>query len=161
MGVSNGSFEAVKIGPPFVASNPADIPGWTKGGVTGDGLLWAVGYSDCCGSVTVAGDGNQFVTLGGGAGIPGTADWQTTITGLTAGNSYVVNFMTATEHGPNFPFPVFAQTMTVGFLSGSPSRCYRVLRPHEVRDNSGKRWIKGVRSGRVARQWREGSARFV
>ncbi len=117
--VMNGSFEAVQIGAPFVTSNPADIPGWTKGGVTGDGLLWAVGYSDCCGSVTVAGDGNQFVTLGGGAGIPGTADWQTTITGLTAGNSYVVNFMTATEQGPNFPFPVFAQTMTVGFLSGS------------------------------------------
>jgi len=132
--VMNGSFEAVQIGAPFVTSNPADIPGWTKGGVTGDGLLWAVGYSDCCGSVTVAGDGNQFVTLGGGAGIPGTADWQTTITGLTAGNSYVVNFMTATEQGPNFPFPVFAQTMTVGFLSGSSTASQAFTSPISTTD---------------------------
>src|SRR5260370_6044448 len=117
--VMNGSFEAVQIGSPFKSINTADVPGWTKGGDTGDALLWAIGYSDCCGSIMVAGDGNQFVTLGGGFNTPGTADWSTTITGLTAGNSYVLNFMTATEQGPNFPAAIFPQTMTVGFISGS------------------------------------------
>ena len=28
--VTNGSFEAVQIGSPFVTSDPADIPGWTR-----------------------------------------------------------------------------------------------------------------------------------
>jgi len=117
--IMNGSFEAVQIGPPFVSSNPLDIPGWTRGGAPGDGSLWAIGYADCCGNVTTAGDGNQFVTLGGGYLNPGTADWFTTITGLTPGASYDLSFMTATEQGPNFPGPQFEQTMTVGFLSGS------------------------------------------
>lgn len=125
--VTNGSFEAVQIGAfPFKSINPADVPGWTKGGAPGDALLWAVGYADGFGSITVAGDGNQFVTLGGGFGNPGTADWSTTITGLVAGNSYVLNFMTATEQGPGFPGAVFPQAMTVGFLSGSstPSQSF-------------------------------------
>jgi hypothetical protein len=76
--IANGSFEAVQIGSPFVSSNPADIPGWTHGGSPGDGLLWAIGYADGSGSITTAGAGNQFVTLGGGFGAPGTADWSTT-----------------------------------------------------------------------------------
>lgn len=116
--IVNGSFEAVQIGSPFVSSNPADIPGWTHSGSPGDGLLWAIGYSDGGGSVTTAGAGNQFVTLGGGFSTPGSADWSTTITGLTAGASYVLSFMTATELGTGIE-PGGPQTMTVGFLSGS------------------------------------------
>lgn len=62
--VMNPSFEAKQIG--TFSSNPADIPGWTKVGSTGDGLLWAVGYVDGGGSITTAGDGRQFVTMGTG-----------------------------------------------------------------------------------------------
>jgi hypothetical protein len=116
--ITNGSFEAISIGSPFVSANPANIPGWTHGGSPGDGLLWAVGYADGSGSVTTAGAGNQFVTLGGGFGAPGTADWSTTITGLTSGHSYVLSFMTATELGTGVE-PGGPQTMTVGFLAGS------------------------------------------
>jgi len=123
--VTNGSFEAIQIGTPFVSSNPADIPGWTHGGTVGDGLLWAIGYSDSNGSVAFAGAGNQFVTLGGGFPQAGTADWSTTITGLIAGDSYVLSFMTATELGTGIE-PGGPQTMTVGFLSGSstPSQAF-------------------------------------
>jgi len=111
--VTNGSFEAVQIG--TVSSNPADIPGWTKVGSTGDGLLWGVGYADGGGSITVAGDGRQFVTMGNGCcGSPNTfSGWETTVTGLIAGDSYVVSFMTAGET-TNVP-----QSMTVSFVSGS------------------------------------------
>lgn len=116
--ITNGSFEAVALGSPFVSPNPADIPGWTHLGSLGDGLLWAVGYHDTNGSVTTAGAGKQFVTLGGGFEAPGTADWSTTITGLTSGHSYVLSFMTATELGTGFE-PGGPQTMTVGFLAGS------------------------------------------
>jgi hypothetical protein len=116
--ITNGSFEAVQIGAPFVSSNPADVPGWTHSGSPGDGLLWAIGYSDSGGSVTTAGAGNQFVTLGGGFFAPGTADWSTTITGLTSGDSYILSFMTATELGTGTE-PGGPQTMTVGFISGS------------------------------------------
>ena len=52
--VTNGDFEAVQIGSPFLSSNPANIPGWTHMGTVGDALLWAIGYSDGGGSVTVA-----------------------------------------------------------------------------------------------------------
>ena len=65
--VQNSSFEAVQISSPFSSANPADIPNWTKSGALGDGLLWAIGYVDSGGSITVAGDGNQFVTMGGGS----------------------------------------------------------------------------------------------
>jgi hypothetical protein len=86
--VTNGSFEAVQIGPPFVSSNPADIPGWTRTGAAGDGSLWAIGYVDGGGSVTVAGAGNQFVTLGSGFdNPPAFAAWSQTLTGLTVGGS--------------------------------------------------------------------------
>jgi hypothetical protein len=116
--ITNGSFEAVQIGSPFFSANPADIPGWTHGGSPGDALLWAVGYADGNGSITTAGAGNQFVTLGGGFDGPGTADWSTTITGLTPTDTYVLSFMIATELGTGIE-PGGPQTMTVGFLSGS------------------------------------------
>src|SRR5215469_10914360 len=125
--ITNGSFETVQIGSPFVTANPADIPGWTHTGSVGDGLLWAVGYSDSNGSITTAGAGNQFVTLGGGFPVAGSAQWSTTISGLVSGDSYVVTFMTATESGfAGGPEPGGPQTMTVGFSSGSstPSQSF-------------------------------------
>jgi hypothetical protein len=97
--IQNGDFEDVQIGSPFVSSNPVDIPGWTHSGTVGDGLLWAIGYHDGGGSVTVAGDGNQFVTLGGGLGAPGTASWTTTISGLVPGDRYTLSFEIANEGG--------------------------------------------------------------
>src|SRR5438270_168764 len=62
--VTNGSFEAPVLASPFFGT-AASIPGWTHGG-GGDGPEWAIGYADGGGSVTVAGSGNQFVTMGGG-----------------------------------------------------------------------------------------------
>jgi hypothetical protein len=97
--VLNGSFEATQIGSPFVSSSPGDIPDWTHGGAAGDGLLWAIGYSDRGGNIITAGQGHQFVTMGGGHDACGTADWSTTITGLIAGDSYVLSFLTASETG--------------------------------------------------------------
>jgi len=112
--IQNPSFEAVQLtSSPFKSLNPVDIPGWTHTGNIGDGLLWAIGYSDGAGSIATAGQGNQFVTMGGGAGQFGTADWSTTITGLIAGDSYVLSFMTASE---TIDFP---QSLTVSFTSGS------------------------------------------
>jgi len=136
LSITNGSFEAVQIGSPFKSVTPSDIPGWTHGGSVGDGLLWAIGYSDPSGSITTAGAGNQFVTLGGGFANPGSADWSTTITGLTVGDSYNLGFMTATEQGPNFPSPghIFPQTMTVGFLSGSSTPPESVTSPESSAD---------------------------
>jgi hypothetical protein len=114
--ITNGDFEAVQIGSPFFSTNPADIPGWTHTGDAGDALLWAVGYSDSGGSVTVAGSGNQFVTMGGGFDMVGTASWSTSIIGLTAGNSYLLDFMMADESTFSSD-----QQITVDFPSGSPT----------------------------------------
>ncbi len=70
--IHNGSFEEIQIGSPFLTSDPADIPDWTHSGSVGDALLWHVGYNDAGGTATLAGDGNQFVTLGGGIYEPPT-----------------------------------------------------------------------------------------
>jgi hypothetical protein len=114
--VQNGSFEQVQIGSPFFTSDPADIPGWIHSGTVGDGLLWGIGYSDGGGSVTVAGQGNQFVTVGGGFLTSGSASWTSQITGLTAGDTYQLSFMIAFEGGDT---PLSQQIMTVGFDDGS------------------------------------------
>jgi Protein of unknown function (DUF642) len=106
--IVNPSFEAVQIGPPFVSSNPVDVPGWTHAGV-GEGPLWAVGYTDGQGSVTVAGDGNQFVTLGGGFSVVGFASWAQTISGFVPGASYRLSFLMATEGESS------SQTLSVSF----------------------------------------------
>jgi hypothetical protein len=114
--IQNGDFEDVEIGSPFVSSNPADVPGWIHSGTVGDDLLWAIGYSDSGSSVTVAGHGNQFVTLGGGFNVAGSASWTTnTISGLIPGDSYTVSFDIANE-GSNVGGP---QSMTVFGSSGS------------------------------------------
>jgi Protein of unknown function (DUF642) len=112
--VINGDFEDVRIGAPFLSSNPADIPGWTHAGTVGDALLWGVGYSDSGGSITVAGHGVQFVTLGGGFNGSGTGSWSQTITGLTAGASYNLAFDMASEGTFSG-----SQSITVDFPTGS------------------------------------------
>jgi hypothetical protein len=114
--ITNGSFEAVQIGAPFFSTNPADIPGWTHTGTVGDALLWAIGYSDGGGTVAHTGDGNQFVTLGGGFLTSGSANWTSLITGLTPGSTYNLSFKVAFEGGDT---PLPEQTMTIGFDSGS------------------------------------------
>jgi hypothetical protein len=110
----NGSFEAVQIGPPFVSSNLANIPDWTHTGSLGDGPLWHIGYADGDGSVTVAGDGNQFVTLGGGFGPFGSSSFDQVVPGFTVGDTYTLTFKMASE--ANFSGP---QSLTVDFPSGS------------------------------------------
>jgi hypothetical protein len=112
--VTNGDFEAVLLGSPFQSSNPADVPGWTHSGTVGDALLWAVGFSDVNGSVTVAGHGKQFVTLGGGFGVPGTAAWDQILTELTPGMTYTLTFLSSSE-GLNSG----VQNISVDFPSGS------------------------------------------
>ncbi len=112
--VVNGSFEAVVLSSPFFTTSPSDVPGWTKTGALGDAQLFAVGYADGGGSVTIAGQGSQFAVLGGGAGGGALSAWEQTVTGLTPGVSYTLDFKVASETG-------FAQDMTVSFLSGSGS----------------------------------------
>lgn len=111
--ISNGSFEAVQINTEF-SSNPADIPGWTHSGDQGDALLWHSG-PQCCGGTgeAIAGDGNQFVTLGGGYGPFGSSGWSQTISGLTVGDAYVVDFMMAAEGETP------TQNLSVDFSGGS------------------------------------------
>jgi hypothetical protein len=114
--IVNASFENVVIGYPFVTSNPANVPGWTHTGPVGDGLMWRIGYADGSGSVTVAGAGSQFVTLGGGYGQPSAADahWTQLVTGFTPGQDYTLSFMLASE--ANFSGP---QSLIVSFPTGS------------------------------------------
>lgn len=112
--VLNGSFEAVQIGSPFVSSNLSNIPDWTHTGSLGDGPLWHVGYSDGSGSVTVAGDGNQFVTLGGGFDSFGSTSFDQVVSGFTPGIIYTLTFKMASEG--NFSGP---QRLTVDFPTGS------------------------------------------
>ena len=95
--VLNPSFEAVHLSAPFDSSNPADVPNWTHSGPVGDALIWGVGYFDGGGSITVAGDGSQFVTMGGGFNAPGTGSWSQSIGGFTVGLAYRLTFMLAGE----------------------------------------------------------------
>ena len=111
--VPNYSFEQVQIGPPYQTYNQADIPGWTwtyGGGGTGDSLLWAIGAID--GLVNVAGQGNQFVTLGGGISAPGSGSWTATVGGLRRGDNYVLGFKVANEG--EAPSQTMTATLTVG-----------------------------------------------
>jgi hypothetical protein len=112
----NGSFESPVLSSPFYDMNASDVPGWTHSGTVGDAVIWAIGYTDPGGSATVAGDGNQFATLGGGYQTSGSAGLSTTITGLTAGASYVLSFDIANEGGDT---EGLAESLTVSFSSGS------------------------------------------
>ena len=113
--ITNGDFEAVQIGAPFVSTNPADVPGWTHTGDDGGGFLWAIGFSDTGGSITVAGSGNQFVTMGGGFDHVGTSTWSTAITDLLPGDTYLLDFKMANENN----FSTTPQAITVSFPAGS------------------------------------------
>lgn len=96
--ITNNSFEDVQLtSSPFNSTNPLDVPGWTKVGPNGDALLWAIGYSDPSGSVAVAADGRQFVTLGCGfnSASCGLTSWSQTFS-LPAG-SYTLQFAMAAE----------------------------------------------------------------
>ena len=111
--ITNGSFEAVQITTPF-SSNPADIPGWTHTGDVGDALLWRAGPQCCGGTGTAnAGDGNQFVTMGGGFGTSGSSAWSQTVSGFTIGQPYIISFMMAAEGETP------TQQLTVDITSGS------------------------------------------
>jgi len=93
--VTNGSFEDPVIGFPFHSSL---IPtGWTKSGSAGDASIWRVGYSDSGGNITVAGEGMQFVTMGGGYLGAGTTTWSQTLAGLAVGTVYQLDFKIAAE----------------------------------------------------------------
>ena len=111
--ITNGSFEAVQITGEF-SDNPADIPDWTHSGDQGDALIWHSG-PQCCGGTNTAksGDGDQFVTMGGGFGVSGSSAWSQTVTGLTIGQTYVVDFMMAAEGETP------TQQISVDFLGGS------------------------------------------
>jgi len=112
--VNNASFEDTVIGAPFSSTDVTNVPGWTRSGAAGDAALWRVGYSDSGGNVTVAGDGLQFTTLGGGTGgVTGSTTWSQTILGLTLGSIYRLDFLMSAECGPNFGLPLCqAQSLT-------------------------------------------------
>jgi len=92
--VQNPSFETNVLASPF-DGDATTVPNWVHGGV-GDGPHWAIGYSDVGGSITTAGQGNQFVTMGGG-GTPGTGSWSQNVSGFTVNAQYILSFMLAGE----------------------------------------------------------------
>jgi hypothetical protein len=116
--IVNGSFEQGPVQPiasGYGDTNPSDVTGWTHtGAIAAEGLFWHTGFVCCGGTNTgLAGDGNQWVTLGAGFGEIGSAAWSQTITGLTAGQSYVISFKIASEG------EVSTQTIDVSMTSGS------------------------------------------
>jgi hypothetical protein len=109
--VLNGSFEDPVIGPPFTSfTTPTS---WTHTGTAGDARMWRIGYVDGGGSIIVAGEGSQFVTLGGGAFAVGTTTWSQIIPALAPGD-YDLEFKMASE-GPCCG----TQAITVSFPAGS------------------------------------------
>src|SRR5690242_10330040 len=83
--ILNGGFELNVLGSPFVG-DATTVPDWSHIG-GGDGPHWAVGYSDIGGSITTAGEGNQFVTMGGGGSVD-TGGWSQSVGGFTIGQAY-------------------------------------------------------------------------
>jgi hypothetical protein len=63
--------------------------------------------------VTVAGQGQQFVTMGGGSNATGEGHWSQTITGFIPGADYQLLFMMANE------LQNVSQSITLSFPSGS------------------------------------------
>lgn len=93
--VTNGSFEDPVIGWPYYSA--VTPTGWSKSGSVGDASIWRVGYVDGGGSITVAGEGMQFVTMGGGYLGSGTTTWSQDVGGLSAGTAYQLDFKIAAE----------------------------------------------------------------
>ena len=119
--IANFSFEDVVIGSPFRSVDVADVPGWTRTGAAGDAALWRVGYVDGAGSITVAGDGQQFVTMGGGfssgGSTSGTTSWEQSIGGLVVGQAYLLDFLMAAEAaGGPFTSEGITQTLTASLI---------------------------------------------
>jgi len=119
--VANYSFEDVVIAFPYRSVNVLDVPGWTRAGSAGDAALWRVGYVDGAGSVTVAGDGQQFVTMGGGYSsggtTTGTTSWEQSIGGLISGQVYLLEFQMAAEAaGGPFTSEGITQTLTASLI---------------------------------------------
>jgi len=93
-------------------------------------LLWGIGYTDNFGSITTAGQGKQFVTMGGGSdanrgGVLGTGSWSQTITGFTPQLPYTLSFMMASE------LVGVSQSIDVSFPSGSltPGQTFTAAAP--------------------------------
>src|SRR6202050_4678472 len=109
--IQNNDFEMPTIGPPYVSL--IAVPGWAHTGATGIGNLCRAGYTDGVGSVGSAGHGYQFLLMGSGPESITDATWSTEITGLTAGVTYSLGFLMASQ------FPRVATTVTVSFMTGS------------------------------------------
>ncbi len=127
--ITNGGFEAVQITTEYT-TNPADVPGWTHTGPVGDALLLRAG-PQCCGGTNkaLAGEGDQFVSLGGGyTSLGSTEAWSQTVNGLVTGQTYAVNFLLASEGETP------TQKITVGFTSGSstPSQTFTSIPTHTL-----------------------------
>jgi hypothetical protein len=125
--MNNGSFEDPVIGYPYYSA--VTPTGWTKGGSAGDASIWRVGYVDSGGNVTVAGEGSQFVTMGGGYASTGTTTWSQTVSGLDIGQAYQLDFKVAGEGsccGSQSVFVDFVGSNTPGqtFTAASPSANY-------------------------------------
>ena len=135
--MTNPDFEAVQIGSPFKSSNPSDIPGWTHAGADGDAWLWAIGFGDISGSVTAAGSGKQFVTLGGGFNTSGSGSWSTSITGLAPGTGYLLEFTMANEadfsgnQQITVDFPIGSSTGAQTFTATQTPTAFNYWRPWE------------------------------
>ena len=140
--ISNPSFEQVQIGSPFFSTNVSNVPGWTRTGAVGDAAVWRIGYVDGGGSIIVAGEGEQFTTMGGGAtGVTGETHWSQTITGFDSGQNYVLGFMMANEHGTVTPQFAIPQTITVSFTSGSDTAPQSFTEDSPPGDNYWRVWV--------------------
>ena len=108
--VLNSSFEQDVLSSPYIGT-AATVPDWTYTGPETD-VHYAVGYSDPGGSVTTAGQGNEFVVLGDGIGngFGVTASWSQDVSGFTVGAEYVLSFMVAGETSALF-WPIGAEVI--------------------------------------------------
>lgn len=139
--VTNGSFESIVLSSPFDDQNPADVTGWAHSGACGggsDGCFWAIGYSDGGGSITVAGAGRQFVTMGGGFSAVGSSTWSQAVSGFTIGGVYALNFMLAGEGTFSGTQIVTAKAQGIGSTMNnftaplSPSNYWRNWQPFSL-----------------------------
>ena len=113
--VLNPGFEMDVLWSPFLGDGTT-VPDWTYAvGPNGGAALahWAVGYSDGGGSVTTAGQGNEFVSVGSGNNPfgPGIfASWSQDVSGFTVGVQYTLSFMIAGEN-TNLFWPIEAEVI--------------------------------------------------
>ena len=123
--VVNGDFEDVNISPAFFSFDSIQMPGWTRGGSLGDGIMAHVGFVDSQGRNTIAGHGSQFAMLGGGFDRAATATLTTMVTALTPGATYALSFLISNEGEGS------SQSITVSFPSGSStvSRTFTTMAP--------------------------------